>query len=304
MFFWGTAFRATLIGTEHSPELTFTALRAAPAALLLVAAVIVTGTKLPRGRMWYWAFVTGLVMVAFPMAGLAESVTRAGAGNTAVLANTAPFFVLIFGRMFLGERASPLAVGGLGLGFAGVVVMVWTQLGGVERQGEFAFGMTLALATAVAWGVGTLIMKSLMDRDPQLDITGLTASQYVIGALVCVAAAFAVDSPSDTEWSSSALWGSIAWVAIGSSAVAQLAFYGGLRRLSANRAAVWSFLAPVVAVLVEIGRGETPEAVVLIGMTLAIAGVAIVNMAPHRASRTAGRLTEPLESDEPGPRAP
>ena len=300
MLFWGTAFRATLIGTEHAPALTFTALRAAPAALVLVAAALVMGAKLPRGRIWFWAAVTGLVMIAFPLIALAESVTRAGAGNAAVLANTAPFFVLILGRLFLGERASPLAIAGLGVGFAGVVVMVSSQLGGVDESAEFAFGMALALASAGAWGVGILIMKQLMERDTSLDVVGLTASQYVIGALACVAVALVVDSPSDTDWSASALWGSIAWVAIGSSAIAQLAFYAGLRRLPANRAAVWGFLAPVVAVLVEVARGDAPEPIVLAGMVLAIAGVAIVNIAPHRAAPpTERRLAEPPVRGEP-----
>ena len=52
--------------------------------------------------------------------------------------------------------------------------------------------------------------------------------------------------------------------------------------ISASKASAWGFLSPVVAVLVETARGDAPSAIVLIGMVLVIAGVAVVNAAPVR----------------------
>ena len=52
---------------------------------------------------------------------------------------------------------------------------------------------------------------------------------------------------------------SIAWVSIGSSAIASLAYFTALRHVPATRASAWQFLAPVVAVAVEVGRGNAPE---------------------------------------------
>ena len=37
---------------------------------------------------------------------------------------------------------------------------------------------------------------------------------------------------------------------------------------------------PVVAVLIEIVRGSVPGGVVLVGMVITVAGVALVNLAP------------------------
>jgi drug/metabolite transporter (DMT)-like permease len=39
----------------------------------------------------------------------------------------------------------------------------------------------------------------------------------------------------------------------------------------------WSFLPPVVAAVIEIARGNVPGTLTLIGMAIAIIGVAIVN---------------------------
>ncbi|MGI9657662.1 MAG: DMT family transporter [Gaiellaceae bacterium] len=288
VFFWGTSFRATLIGAEHAPPLTFTALRAAPAALILLVVAFFMRARLPGRALLPWTVLTGVLMVTIPLAGLAESVVRAGAGNAAVLNNTAPFFVLALGYLMLSERASWIGISGLLVGFGGVVVMVSSQLGGVDDRGDFALGVVLALASAAAWGGGTLVVKWLLERDPKLDLVGLTVGQYLIGSTLIVGLAFAIEQPSETAWSSGDLWAAVAWVVVGSSVIAQLAFYAGLRRLPANKVAVWGFMAPVVAVLVEIGRGDVPGPIVGLGMGMAILGVAVTTVAPMRSLEPGG----------------
>lgn len=285
IFFWGTTYRANAIATEHTSSLMYTAFRAAPAALILLAVVPLVRARLPRGRDLAWAAVTGLLMVTVELEAISEGVSRAGAGNASVLVNVSPFFVLILGRIFLAERASWLAVAGLTLGFAGVVVMVSSELGGGSRGWQLALGMLAALVAAVVWAVGTLVIKWLVLRDPALDLLGLTIGQFLFGGAALLALAFAIKGTGGTEWGSDDLWGAIAWSAIGSSAIGTLAYFLALKRLTATRVASWLFLIPAVAILVEIGRGSSPGAVTLAGMVLATAGVAIVSTAPAPAPR-------------------
>jgi drug/metabolite transporter (DMT)-like permease len=87
-----------------------------------------------------------------------------------------------------------------------------------------------------------------------------------------------------TDWGSGDLWAALAWVALGSSAIASLTYFGALRAIRAARAAGWQFLAPVVAVIVEIAYGAVPEPIVLAGMALVIAGVALATIAPARSA--------------------
>ena len=286
IFFWGTTYRANAIATHgHTSSLMYTAFRAAPAALILLAVLPIVGARLPRGRELVWAALMGLLLVAVELEAISEGVTRAGAGNASVLVNSSPFFVLILGRIFLGERASWLAVGGLVLGFAGVVVMVSSQLGGASETGQLALGLLAALVAAVVWGSGTLAIKWLVLRDPGLDLMGLTIGQFFFGGIALLALAFGIKGTGGTDWSSGDLWGAIAWSAIGSSAIGTLAYFLALKRLTATRVASWLFLVPAVAILVEIARGATPGAVTLVGMVLATAGVAIVSTAPATAPR-------------------
>jgi hypothetical protein len=69
-------------------------------------------------------------------------------------------------------------------------------------------------------------------------------------------------------------------IAIGTSAFGTITFSLALRRIPATQAAAWAFLVPAVAVVIEAVRGDRPDAIALIGMALAIAGVAVANLAP------------------------
>jgi drug/metabolite transporter (DMT)-like permease len=285
IFFWGTAFRATAIGAEHTSPIMLTALRAAPAALVLLAALLVVRGRLPSRPLWGITTVTGLLMVTLALEGISEGTARAGAANAAILLNASPFFVLVLGRLFYGERAPWPAVVGMLFGFAGIVVMVSTQLGAIEDMGNFLVGMAFALAGALGWAIGVLMTKSLFTREPDLDMLGFTTGQYLVGGAAALVLAFAIDGTGGTDWSSSELWAAVAWIAIGSSAIATLAFFGALKRMPAATVMAWQFLAPVVAVITEIVYGNTPDAVVLAGMVLAIVGVAVVNVAPQLSAR-------------------
>jgi drug/metabolite transporter (DMT)-like permease len=285
IFFWGTAFRASAIAAEHTSPIMITALRAAPAAIVLVAAALLLRSRLPGRGLWLATSVTGLLMVTLTLEGIAEGTARAGPGNAAILTNASPFFVLILARIFLGERTSPVGLIGLLAGFAGVVVMVSSQLGKVDDTGDFVLGMCLALLGALGWAVGVLMTKSLFTRHPDLDMVGFTVGQYLVGGTAALAIAFALEGTGGTDWGSGDLWGAIAWVSIGASAIATLTFFGALKRMSATTVTAWQFLAPVVAVVTEIVYGNTPDAVVLAGMGIAIVGVALVNLAPKLEAR-------------------
>ena len=63
IFFWGTAFRASAIGAEHTSPIMLTALRAAPAAIVLLGAALVLRSRLPGRGLWLATVVTGLLMV-------------------------------------------------------------------------------------------------------------------------------------------------------------------------------------------------------------------------------------------------
>ena len=199
-----------------------------PRAVLL-GVVALTRGQLPRGRPLTLAAISGLLMVTLTFEGIAEGTKLAGAGNAAVLVNTTPFFVLVFGRAFFGERIAGIGVIGLVTAFVGVVTMISSQIGGEAETADLVVGMSIALLAGAGFGVGTLIVKATTTRYPETDLVGFTAAQHLIGGLALVPLALAYGDIASTTWSSGELWASIAWVSIGSSAIASLAYFTALR---------------------------------------------------------------------------
>lgn len=269
------------IAGEAAGATTTAALRTSVAALILLLALPLVGARLPSLRMWPWVVLTGLLMVTLAVDGQAEAVLRAGVSTGAVLGTTAPFFVLAFGRLLFGTRFSAIGVVGTVVGFGGVVLVITSQLGG-RGPSDLAFGAVFAFASAVAFALATIIVKRWSERDPDLDLVGLVAAQHVVGSVVLIVLALGIDGTSGTDWSSVQLWGAIAWVGPGGSAIGFVAFLIAVTRLDATRASTWLFLVPVVAVLVEVARGIVPGPVTTIGMALAIAGVGLASATPER----------------------
>ena len=278
MLMWGTGWwRPIALASEHAPPLTVAALRTAPAIPMLLLSLPMIGAGLPRGRLLFWAVISGLVMVAFFQFGLTEAVARTGPGNTAVLVNTPPLIVAVLAWAMLHERLSRRAVIGLPIGFAGVVVMVSAQLTGDVSTSALLTGVAFALMAALGWALGTMLLRYVAQRNENVDMAGITAVQYVVAGSLLFPLALIVNGVGDTDWRSVELWASVAWIGP-VAALATIMFFASLKRLPAARASAWLFLIPTIAVFTEIVRGSTPDGVVLAGMFLTILGVALVNV--------------------------
>jgi drug/metabolite transporter (DMT)-like permease len=275
---WGSSYHITAIAGRHASGLWVAALRPTIAAAVLLALMPLLRARLPRGQTLAWAMVTGVLMVAVFFIGLVEGTLRAGAADASVLTNSSPFFVLVFSWIALGERLAPGRIAGLVVGFVGVVLMVSSHLSSDHHDThKLLVGMALALMASVAWAAGTMIVRRLAVRDPDLDVIGLTATQYAVGGAILLVLVLAVDGTGGTDWSSGELWGAALSLSVVSSSIGVLLFFFALQMVSAPRASAFQFLVPAVAVVIEIALGNTPSALVLVGIVLAIAGVAIVN---------------------------
>lgn len=288
---WGSTWTFTDIAARHTSGLMLAGLRLPPAALVLLPAYVVLRRRLPGRAEWRLASWTALLMVVGWVVCISEGTARAGAGNAGVLTNTSSFFVLGLSVVLLRYRPTPLAVIGMAIGFGGVVLMVWPQLLHPGDVPDLAGGLAFDLAASASWAVGTVLVKRVADRRAEVDFLGLTTAQYVISSFVVTPIAFAVEGTGGTDWGSGELWGAVAALLVLGSLVGMLAFFGALRRLPAATVSATLFLLPVVAVLIEIGRGNVPEGIVLGGMALAVAGVAAVNVSPAPSARSGAPAT-------------
>jgi drug/metabolite transporter (DMT)-like permease len=277
---FGTGYWPTAVAAEHAPSLMVTTLRVASSAAFLLVLTLALRKRLPRGRMLGWSVLTGVLIAVIFQWGLTEAIDRAGPGNGAVVINTNPLMVLVLAWIFLRERLPPLGIFGLLVGFGGVVLMVSSQLGGSIESRQLLLGSLLGLVAALAYAIGVVILRNLSQRVGEIDMTGIVTAQFLVGSAVFLPIAFAIEGATSTDWGSGSFWAATVWTGPGA-AVAALLFYLALKRLPAAKTSSALFLVPAVAIIVEVVRGNAPDALALIGMLVTVIGIALAVLPPE-----------------------
>jgi drug/metabolite transporter (DMT)-like permease len=274
---WGSTYRATALGTEGASGVVFAAVRVVPVALVFL---LVFQRRLRRLQPVTLAGValSGWLMVAAFLVALSESVDRAGAANASVLLNTAPLFVAALAPPLLRERLSLRRLAGVVVGFCGVALMFSSELG-IDGDGRL-LGMGIAVGGGIAWATGTLFVKSLTRRDPNLDARSIVTAQYIAGAPLVLLAAALVPGRA-TEWGEGRLWLAAGFVAVAAAAGTWF-FFAALEALPATLVATAQFAVPAVAVAIEVAAGSPPELVQAFGIALVVASVASVTLRQER----------------------
>ena len=293
---WGSTPQVTSVGSDHSQPFTLTMLRALPTGLVLLAAMPMLRFRFPRGRSaWAFTTVSGLLMVGVFLGGFTEGIARAGPGPAIVMSSTSPLWVAVLSRVVYRERIALRTAAGLLVGFLGVILVFSSQLDSSSGAGNVALGLAFALAAALGWAIGTLIVKEQLTRQPETDLLGVVAGQYLIGGIVLLVLSSLIEGSGGAQWGSADLWLSVAFISIVGSAIATLAYFAALRMISATRVTAWSFLSPVVAILIGLGLGTVPKALVFIGMGITIVGVFVVNLPSREPRESLAELAEDAE---------
>jgi drug/metabolite transporter (DMT)-like permease len=280
----GVVYPVTDAALHHTSPIMIATLRAVVGGALLTAILPLMGSRLPRTRrLWVWAAAIGVGNTTLTQVGISVGTARAGAAVAAVLLNSSPFFVAVIARFALAEPITRMRAAGLVIGFVGVLLVVFSDPGHIARGSQLAIGFALALLGAVGWAGGGLGMRVLTQREPDLDIAGITAAQFLAGGIPLIA--FVVLAGGSTDWGRASLDAQLAYLIIGGQVLVYLGFNAALSRWPSTRVYAWTFLVPAVAVVIEAVRGALPGVGATIGVGVVILGVAIVNH--PRAERSA-----------------
>ena len=201
------------------------------------------------------------------------ALVHGGAGKTAVLTYTMPFWVMLLAWPLLGEKIRGIQWLAVFSSLLGLIII----FDPLHLGGDF-FSMSLAVMGGVFWALAVIVAKKLHHRAPHLDLISLTAWQMFFGSLPLVAVALIVDAPP-IHWSPR-LFAAIGFNAILCNALAWLLWLYALQRLAAGVASMTSMLAPLIGVLAAwVHLGEEPSVLEIVGMLLI--GLALVLISFH-----------------------
>jgi drug/metabolite transporter (DMT)-like permease len=268
---WGYNWVVMKSALEYAGAFEFAALRTVIGALCLFAVIIYMRKPL-RVKEMPTLILLGIMQTSGFTGLLIWALVEGGAGKTAVLTYSMPFWVMVLAWPMLGEKLRGLQWPAAILSTMGMLFILDPL-----HLGTDTFSMFLAVLSGIFWALSVILAKKLHQRSPNLDLLTLTAWQMFFGSIPLVVVALLVPSPP-IQWTPYFI-GAVIFNAVFCNALAWLLWLYALQRLTAGVASMSSMLAPVIGVLAAwLQLNEVPSATELIGMTLIAASLVIISM--------------------------
>ena len=257
---WGYNWVQMKIAAQYASPFVFAGLRIVlSSAILLLSLAVLRKPIAPkeiRGTL-----LTGLLQIAGMYGFATWALASGGAGKTAVLVYTMPFWVLILAWLFLGERVKGWQWIAIAISVCGLLFI----LEPFNLNGTI-LSKVLALLSGISWAGGVIVAKKLR-QTVELDLLSFTAWQTVFGAIPLVLAAWLVPS-TPIVWSTPFIV-ALFYAVVPGTAIATLLWLYVLNRLPAGIAGLGLLMNPVVGVLAAWAQlGEQPGSLEIIGMGL------------------------------------
>jgi drug/metabolite transporter (DMT)-like permease len=267
---WSSSFLGTRVGLRHMSPLWFVALR------MILAAAIVSGILAMLRRPWNlsragWLHcaVVGVSTQAVLLMTAHVAMTRIAAAPIALIQTLNPLLCALLAWPLLGERLRPAQILGLGLGFAGVLLIL--GLAALNSRAQLP-DMLGAIAGVTSLAGGTLYFRRFCRDVPALPGA---AAQFLASAIVCTGSAMLLEH-FWTDWNPGAFAG-IAWNTAAVSIGGMALYFLMLTRGTAARVTVNFYLVPgVTSVLTWAILGEQLTIVMLLGLVISTVGCWLV----------------------------
>lgn len=268
--FWGAAFAVVKVGLEYSPPMLFAGLRTLIGGLAILLVAVVWGGDPNLKRDWPVFLLLAMFNGAFFFGFQTLAILNLPSGTAAVLEYLQPVLVGLLAWMILGESLSAVKIGGLVLGFSGIIAVSTGSLFGTISPVGMAFGV----ASAFSWALGTVFFKRYEAR---ISTMWAVALPFVIGGAVLTLFSFATESWSEVS-PTGALYASLSYVALVEIALAWLIWFALIRAGEASRVAVYVFFVPVVSIVIgAVFLDERLTLSLLVGTVLIVTGIYMVN---------------------------
>lgn len=265
---WATGFVVAKYAAPYAEPLSFLLLRYAGVIALMLVLALVARAPWPRGRAVLHIAVAGVGIHAGYLGGVWAAVAAGmPAGVAALVVNLQPVLTAAFAAL-VGARLGRAQVVGLVLGFLGVVLVVSSKL---TTVGITAATLGLTVMALLTITVGTLYQKRFC---PDFDLRTGQVVQFVASILVTLPFALVFES-FRFDWTPQ-LVGALAWSVLVLTGGGVSLLYLMLRRGAAAQVTSYFYLVPgITALLALVMFGEVLEPIAIVGMVVAVLGVAL-----------------------------
>ncbi len=280
---WGSSFLLIRIGVEGIHPFHLVLIRVGIAAIGLNIVVVVRRKRIPRD----WKTLRSLIIIgignnAIPFTLLAWGEKTVESGLASVLQATAALFGLVTAHFaFEDERITRQKVAGLLMGFFGVVVLASRNWQGGQINTGGLLGQLAIVATSLFYAIFITYSRKVIKQDVEpivVSAIAMTSATITETLLILAAAPLGAPITVSADLSTDVL---LAVVALGvfNTFVAYLMFYDIVKTLGAARAAMVTYVVPVVGLILGvIFLNELLDTTLILGALLIFAGIGVVNL--------------------------
>jgi drug/metabolite transporter (DMT)-like permease len=274
---WGGSFFFIDVAVESVAPFTLVLLRVLLGAATLLLVLQATGQGLPFERRTLGPFLLlALLNNAIPFSLFAWGQQHIASGLASILNATTPLWAVLVAHLFTAdEKATPLKILGVAVGFSGVAVMiggdVLAGLADADLLAQLAcLGATLCYALA---GVHARRFRRMGVSPIAVSAGQLSASVLVMLPLVLLfEPPWAAAAPTATAWAA------IAGLGLFSTALAYILYFRLIDAAGATNAILVTFLIPATAILLgALFLGESLALRHFLGMALIGLGLAAID---------------------------
>ena len=284
---WGLNWAVTKTLVQSVSPLWATAIRSAIGTLVLLVLLLARGRFIipRRGDVPVICAIALLHMVAFS-ALVAFGLRLAPVGRSIVLGYTTPLWVVPGAWMFLKEPITRSRLAGIGVGLAGLAVML-NPLAFDWRDHDALVGSLLILLAALCWAANILYVRAHKWLSTPFQ---LAFWQTLLATAVLSVLALVFDGLPEIVWSPH-LAGAFLYSGIFGIALAYWAMAMVNRSLPATTTSLGILATPVIGVICSaLALRERIDLSLIVAMIMILSGIAIGTVPIRKRSRTAGNV--------------
>ena len=246
---WGSNFSIVKVALRDFPEIPFNAMRMLTGTAVFLTALWLTRDKAtPRPALtrtdWIQLFFLGLVGTFLYQLCFVSSVRRTSVGNGSLIIGLSPIVISLMSAFVGHERIRPLRWAGVVMALLGLYFVVGH---GVDFSGQTLRGDLLMLGGVLCWATYSVASQPILKRHSPLVVIALTFS---VGAMSYVLVMTPILAGVDWSAVSGFSWFLMFTSALLALNVSYWIWYTGLQKLGGSRTSMYSYLTPIVAMVV------------------------------------------------------
>nr|WP_249222413.1 DMT family transporter [Planococcus sp. MSAK28401] len=270
---WGSTFAAigaSLEGGYEAGHLVLVRYLIASLLFLIYALFNRKQLKKPTKNDLLKIIILGWVGISVYHIGVTFGIQTIPAGTAGMLIGAAPIFTAVIAMLVLKERLTVLGWVGLGVGFAGIVLIA---VGSSGSSFSLASGALFVLGAAIATSIFFVFQKPLLTRYNPIELTAYFTWAGTLPFFIFSPGLLDTLQQATAEAHLSAIY-----VGIFPACIAYVTWAKALSSGNASAVASMMYLEPAIAIAVAwVWLKEWPETLSITGGIVALAGVIIIN---------------------------